>query len=170
VRDQTPIHVVGAAIVQGDRCLAAQRGAGMRLAGRWELPGGKVEVGESPERALAREIHEELGVSIQVADWIGRGESRDGGRRIVLDVFAAGCEPTGIRLREHAHVRWLAADELEGLDWADADVPVVPAVRARLRARTAAQRVAGDVAIVSADWSVSPRKRAVCAAVPIAGG
>jgi 8-oxo-dGTP diphosphatase len=58
------IHVVAAALVDGDgRVLLAQRPAGKSLAGLWEFPGGKLEPGESPETALARELDEELGIS-----------------------------------------------------------------------------------------------------------
>jgi mutator protein MutT len=55
------LHVVGAAIARGETCLVARRGPSMSLAGKWEFPGGKVEVGESAPDALAREILEELG-------------------------------------------------------------------------------------------------------------
>ena len=85
MRGESVIHVVGAAIIEKDRCLVARRGPGMALAGYWEFPGGKVEPGESPEVALVREIREEMGIGIEVGNWIGRGESVVHGRRIVLD-------------------------------------------------------------------------------------
>ncbi|MET9965659.1 NUDIX domain-containing protein, partial [Streptomyces sp. NPDC006356] len=57
--------VVGAALLAGGRLLAARRSAPEELAGRWELPGGKVEPGEAPEAALVRELREELGVDAE---------------------------------------------------------------------------------------------------------
>lgn len=60
-----PIVVVGAALFDGGRLLAARRSAPADLAGRWELPGGKVEPGERPEDALVRELREELGVDAE---------------------------------------------------------------------------------------------------------
>lgn len=62
------IVVVGAALFDGGRLLAARRSAPPELAGRWELPGGKVEEGETPEAALTRELREELGVAAEVVE------------------------------------------------------------------------------------------------------
>lgn len=129
------IQVVGAAIIMGGRCLAAQRSADMSLPLKWEFPGGKVEPGETPERALAREIAEELGVRVEVGAWLGQGRAalRDG-REVVLDVYLAALldEPDAIVLREHAGCRWLDAHALHTLDWAQADVPVLDALRRHL--------------------------------------
>src|SRR5437868_9536693 len=61
--------VVAAALVNSkNEVLLAQRPEGKRLAGKWEFPGGKVEADESPEAALVRELHEELGITVQAAD------------------------------------------------------------------------------------------------------
>lgn len=65
---QVPLLVVAIAMVDADgRILLAQRPAGKQHAGLWEFPGGKVDSGEAPERALIREVEEELGVSISAA-------------------------------------------------------------------------------------------------------
>ena len=62
------LHVAAAALVDSDgRVLVAQRPAGKHLAGLWEFPGGKIEPGESPEAALVRELHEELGIDTAAA-------------------------------------------------------------------------------------------------------
>lgn len=122
------IRVVGAAIVQGDRCLVAQRGPSQSLAGKWEFPGGKIEAAESPQAALRREIFEELGVVIAVGHALGTGQVVSNGRRVVLEVFAASIESGAIELREHSQVIWAAASELVGFDWAEADVPIVEPV------------------------------------------
>jgi mutator protein MutT len=156
------VHVVGAAILSRGRCLAARRGPGRSGAGLWELPGGKLEPGEGPERALSRELHEELGLAAQVGPWLGRGEAIAGLERIVLDVYEVvppRSEPTA---REHDRLAWLDADELLDVAWTPADVPVLPAVRARLRAAPPVVRAAGGpVAFLCADWSSAPRGRAV---------
>lgn len=111
----------------------ARRGAQMSLAGKWEFPGGKVEVGESPEVALAREIEEELGIQIRVAELLGMGSARVGSRAITLEVYAASIVDGVLALREHAEIVWADAESLLGFDWADADVPCVPAVADWLR-------------------------------------
>jgi 8-oxo-dGTP diphosphatase len=131
----TTIHVVGAALFRDQRCLVAQRSASMLLPGKWEFPGGKVEPGEAPEAALAREIHEELGLHVQVGPFLARGTaSAKDQRPIALDVYAAHIVTGTLVLREHAQVQWASADELSGFDWAEADIPIFPAVRAHLLA------------------------------------
>lgn len=127
------MHVVGAAIVADDRrCLVARRGPGGSQGGRWEFPGGKVEPGESPEQALAREIREELGVDVRIGRWLARGHAIGARRPLVLDVYAARIVDGTVHAVEHAEVRWVGEAELDGLAWADADVPIVPAVVAML--------------------------------------
>ena len=127
------IHVVGAAIVRDGCCLAARRGPGMRLPGKWEFPGGKVEDGEDPRAALAREVREELGLDVDVGEWLGTGHAADGESTVRLDVYAASLARAGeLRLLEHSEARWVSAAELDALDWAEADVPVLARVRALL--------------------------------------
>ncbi|MEV0318813.1 (deoxy)nucleoside triphosphate pyrophosphohydrolase [Streptomyces sp. NPDC050658] len=119
--------VVGAALYDDGRLLAARRSAPPELAGRWELPGGKVEPGEHPEEALVRELREELGVAAEpVARVPGQWTLKPG---YVLWVWTAKLlsgvpEP----LEDHDELRWLAPDEIWSVDWLDADVPAVEAV------------------------------------------
>jgi len=124
------ILVVGAAIIDGERCLVTQRSASMSNPLKWEFPGGKPEPGERTSDALVREIREELGVDIQVGASIGMGEALVLGTDVLvrLYVFAATIVGGELELREHADSRWCTADELDGLDWAAADVPIVPKV------------------------------------------
>lgn len=119
------VRVVGAAIVRDSEVLVARRGNTGSEAGKWEFPGGKVEPGETPEAALAREIDEELGVAIEVGAALGTGVVTRAELRIVLTVFEARLLAGEPEAREHAELRWLGLGALEALDWAEADLPAV---------------------------------------------
>lgn len=119
------IHVVGAAIFRRGRVLAALRSATMALPNQWEFPGGKLEEGETPQEALFREIQEELGVPVEVLDFVARGEHHVKDARIVLDVYRCALISGEPEAREHAELRWLEPVELKGMDFALADIPAV---------------------------------------------
>ena len=120
--------VVGAAIVHGGRLLAARRKAPAALAGGWELPGGKVEPGESERAALVRECQEELGVDIAPGDRVpGEWPLRDG---LVLRVYLAELVSGEPRpLEDHDELRWLGAADLFEVPWLPADLPAIHAFR-----------------------------------------
>ncbi|MER6125483.1 (deoxy)nucleoside triphosphate pyrophosphohydrolase [Streptomyces sp. NPDC001795] len=124
-----PIVVAGAALLSGGRLLAARRSAPPELAGRWELPGGKVEPGESPEQALVRELREELGVTAEPVDRVpGEWQLKPG---YVLRVWTARLlAGTPEPLEDHDELRWLTPDEIWDVDWLDQDVVAVKAVLA----------------------------------------
>ncbi|HEX6149856.1 (deoxy)nucleoside triphosphate pyrophosphohydrolase [Nocardioides sp.] len=114
-------RVVGAAIVQDGRVLAARRTTPAAAAGRWEFPGGKVEPGEPPEAALEREIAEELGCRISVGAWLpGVVAIGDRYELVVATCTLLEGEPTPV---EHDATRWLAAGQLEAVDWLEPDRP-----------------------------------------------
>ena len=122
--------VVGAAVVRDGRVLAARRTAPASAAGRWELPGGKVEPGETPAAALVREVGEELGCRVAVTGWLDGGvpigEAHE--LRVALADLVDG-EPTPV---EHDLVRWLGADELDAVDWLEPDRPFLAELRRRM--------------------------------------
>ena len=131
-KPRAEIHVVGAAIVREGRCLVAKRSPAMALPGRWEFPGGKVDAGESAAAALRREIREELALQVEVGARLGVGYDEQGARRIRLEVFLCRWLAGELALAEHEEARWIAAAEIDTLDWAAADRPVLPALRAVL--------------------------------------
>ena len=127
--------VVGAALldVGRGRLLAARRTAPPALAGRWELPGGKVEPGEEPPDALVRELREELGIEAEPVDRIpGEWPLRPG---LTLHVWTARLVAGVPRpLEDHDALRWLAPAEVDDVDWLEQDRPAVAEVMRRLAA------------------------------------
>jgi len=121
--------VVGAAILRDGRVLAARRTSPAAAAGRWEFPGGKVEPGETPEQALVREIAEELGCRVVVTGWLD-GQATIGDTHVLTVAIASLDGVAGEPVpHEHDAVRWLAADELDDVDWLDSDRPFLPELR-----------------------------------------
>ena len=125
------IVVVGAALLDGGRLLAARRSAPPELAGRWELPGGKVEPGELPEAALVRELREELGVEAETVDRLpGSWPLKP---PYELRVWTARLRPGSAApqpLQDHDELRWLDPSEIWSVPWLPQDVPAVRAALA----------------------------------------
>jgi 8-oxo-dGTP diphosphatase len=121
------VQVVGAAVVRHGRLLAARRTAPAEAAGRWELPGGKVEPGEDPAAAVVRELREELGCEVKVSALLPHAEKIRPGwvLRVAVAELVDG-EPTP---NEHDALRWLAPEELDAVDWLDPDRPFLDDLR-----------------------------------------
>jgi 8-oxo-dGTP diphosphatase len=124
--------IVGAAILRAGKVLACERALPAALAGRWEFPGGKVEPGETEAGALVRECLEELDVTVGVGPRVGEDILLGHGGALLRVYLATLLQGTPQPL-EHASLRWLAADELETVDWLPADAPIVKALGALMR-------------------------------------
>jgi 8-oxo-dGTP diphosphatase len=114
--------VVAGAVISDDAVLVAQRARPPELAGRWELPGGKVAPGETERDALARELAEELGLQVDdiaVGDRLGGDIALNGSMTLrAYRVRLLRGEP---RPHDHRALRWLTAAELHEVDWVPAD-------------------------------------------------
>lgn len=118
---QRLIRVVGAAIMRDGTVLCAQRGSTKSLAGYWEFPGGKIEVHETPQQALQREIEEELRCEITVGHELCTTRYAYDFGTIELTTFLCHLTEGEPHLTEHREVRWLSPNHLHELDWAPAD-------------------------------------------------
>jgi len=116
------IEVVGAIIRKDDRYLVGQRAAHKSQGGKWEFMGGKIEPGETPEQALARECREELALEIDNERIIDSVVHAYPDKTIRLTLIActpkSGSEPVAL---EHQQIRWVNRVEMEMLDFAAAD-------------------------------------------------
>jgi len=122
------LPVVCAVIISNGLILAVRRGENQSNAGLWEFPGGKVEPNESNQQALIREIEEELMVQVLLAMHLKPVIWEDETRIIELRPYFAEISFGEIQLREHSSMQWLKPEELDSLQWAPADIPVVQQV------------------------------------------
>jgi 8-oxo-dGTP diphosphatase len=126
-----PVHVCAAVLedAQG-RVLLARRSQGRDLAGAWEFPGGKREPGETPQQALCRELHEELGIRVQAHDCrpLIRVPHAYPHKRIVLDVYRVGAWQGKPRGKEGQALAWTPGYKLGDYAMPAADLPVIAAL------------------------------------------
>lgn len=118
------IRVVAAVIRSEDKIFATARGYG-EFKGQWEFPGGKIERGETPQEALAREIQEELDVKIEVSDLIDTIEYDYPSFHLSMDCFWCIVTDGEITLKEAEDARWLSKDKLYSVDWLPADMELI---------------------------------------------
>lgn len=125
------IEVVGAVFVHDGRVFAAKRGPGKSMAGYWEFPGGKVEAGETPEDALARELREELQIECAVDEFLVTATREADTAVIELSTYLCTIIEGVPVLTEHEESRWLPVSELCDVEWAPADIPTVELLQER---------------------------------------
>jgi 8-oxo-dGTP diphosphatase len=118
--------VVAGAIVAEGKVLVAQRVRPPELAGRWELPGGKVAAGETEPDALARELAEELGVEVEVGARLG--DDVELNPTMTLRAYQASLLRGEPQPHDHSALRWVSASELHDVDWVPADRGFVAAL------------------------------------------
>ena len=122
------IEVVAAVIRSGSRIFATQRGYGEFKDG-WEFPGGKVEPGEKPEEALAREIREELDTEITVGELIDTIEYDYPSFHLSMKCYWATLVSGNLELKEHEAARWLTREQLYSVDWLPADITLIEEIQ-----------------------------------------
>jgi 8-oxo-dGTP diphosphatase len=119
------LHVACAIIEQHGTVLAAQRSAIMPLPFKWEFPGGKIEVGESPEQCLHRELMEELGISVVIESALSPTCHSYPDFTVTLYPFTCRLADGTLTRHEHHELRWVPPRQMPELDWATADLPII---------------------------------------------
>ncbi|MCS8561315.1 (deoxy)nucleoside triphosphate pyrophosphohydrolase [Weissella cibaria] len=120
------IPVVGAAIIENGKLLAAKRTEGRSLGGYWEFPGGKIDSGETPEEALKREVFEEFGANATIFEKIDEPfEKEYDFGVVVLEILYVRLDSEITKTIEHEELRWVSEQEALELSWAPTDVPAI---------------------------------------------
>ncbi len=129
------INVVAAVICDNmnskQKIFATARGYG-EFKGGWEFPGGKIEEGETPEEAIAREIREELSTEIVVGDLIDTVEFDYPKFHLTMKCFWAEVKSGDLVLNEAADAKWLTKETIDSVDWLPADKGLVEKIKAEL--------------------------------------
>lgn len=105
--------------------LIARRGPDKRHPGQWELPGGKLEPGETGAECLARELAEELGIAVTVGAYLGTNVHDYGGGPIALQAWRCHWDTGALVPADHDAFAWVPRERLMEFDWVAADVPLV---------------------------------------------
>lgn len=118
------VEVVAAIIQRDGAYFATQRGYG-EFEGMWEFPGGKIELGETHEMALKREIQEELGVDISIEELLCTTNYDYPSFHLTMHCYLCSIAAGKIELREHKSARWLTTETLDSVEWLPADKDAV---------------------------------------------
>jgi len=121
--------VTAALIRDEDKILIAQRGRSKRFGWKWEFPGGKVRVDETPEDCLQREIKEELNLEIQVEKHFCTTHHQYSDFSIELIAFWCSIVGGKLKLAEHEQVRWVTVQEMNQYNFVEADLNLISALK-----------------------------------------
>lgn len=119
------IEVACAVIIKNNKILVTQRSEAMALPLKWEFPGGKVEMNETPKTCLKREIKEELNIEINIGKKLNNNTHNYESISIKLIPYLATIQSGEIKLSEHKSFRFVNISDILNLDWAEADLPIV---------------------------------------------
>ena len=137
--DEDYLHVAAAIIWEQparERFLIAQRPKGKHLEDLWELPGGKLEAGESVTDALRRELHEEVGINATEIAPFMRVYFRYPERNVLLDTWDVESFAGQVTAREQQELCWVGIDTIDDYSFPAADVPILEAIKCNWRAGT----------------------------------
>ena len=121
------VEVVAAIIINDGQILSVQRPEHklQYISKKFEFPGGKIEVGETSEEALRRELNEELDLDVEIGDLFLTVDHTYPDFNLIMHSFIVYTESRKVNLNEHISKVWLDKDMLSDVDWAAADIPIV---------------------------------------------
>lgn len=121
------IEVVAAAIVKDERILIAKRASG-EFEGLWEFPGGKIEIGESQETALKREIDEELNLMISDLNYVDTIFYDYPSFSLVMHLYSCTADTENIIKHVHSELWWIHYQQLDSVEWVPADIGLLKSI------------------------------------------
>lgn len=121
------IEVVAGAIKYEDKILCMERNKGKYdyISYKFEFPGGKIEENETHHQTLTRELKEELDMTVEIKDFLIKVTHEYPDFILTMNVYNCEAKDPSFTLKEHNSFKWLEVQDLSGLDWAEADIPVV---------------------------------------------
>ena len=123
------VKVTAAMLVKDDKIIIAKRGPDDKLADKWEFPGGKIEIDETPEQCLKREMKEEFDIDVSVGEYLGSSIYKYDHISIELLAYRTYWEEGEIDLKDHDEFKWISLEELVEFDFAPADMVFVEKLR-----------------------------------------
>lgn len=123
------VRVTAAILVKGGKLLIGQRKPTVKLANKWELPGGKIEKNETPEDCLVRELKEEFDIEVTVGEYLGSNIHHYDFGTIELMSYRAFLKSGDLKLIDHSRIEWITPDQLSSFDFAPADIPIIEKIR-----------------------------------------
>ncbi|MFO8085528.1 MAG: (deoxy)nucleoside triphosphate pyrophosphohydrolase [Desulfobacterales bacterium] len=115
------VKATAAMLVKDDKIIIARRGPGDKLADKWEFPGGKIEIDETPEQCLKREMKEEFDIDVSVGEYLGSSIYHYDHMSIELLAYRTYWEGGKIDLKDHDAFKWISLEQLAEFDFAPAD-------------------------------------------------
>jgi 8-oxo-dGTP diphosphatase len=123
------VKVTAAMLVKDNKIIIAKRGPDDRLAHKWEFPGGKIEMNETPEQCLKREMKEEFDIDVSVGEYLGSSIYHYDHISIELMAFRTFWDSGEIDLKDHDEFKWISLEQLSEFDFALADMVFVEKLR-----------------------------------------
>jgi len=119
------VRVTAAILVKDGKLLIGKRKPTVKLANKWELPGGKIEKKETPEDCLVRELREEFDIEVIVGEYLGSNIHHYDFGTIELMCYRTFLKSGDLKLIDHTRIEWITPNQLSGFDFAPADIPIV---------------------------------------------